>query len=65
VTFLLLVVFMHVVVSSSAVVPLLPLDTKHVKTLKGAYILSLLPQTFFSKKIVFYVSHAITFCPMV
>jgi hypothetical protein len=42
---------MHVAVSSSAAVPLLPLDTKHVETLKGAYILSLLPQTFFFQKI--------------
>jgi hypothetical protein len=56
---------MHVAVSSSAAVPLLPLDTKHVETLKGAYILSLLPQTFFSKIFVFYVSHAITFYHMV
>jgi hypothetical protein len=51
VTFLLLAVFMHVVVSSSALVPVLHLDTKHIETLKVAYILSLLTQTFFLKKL--------------
>jgi hypothetical protein len=50
VTFLFLAMFMPIVVSSSAAVPLLLLDTKHVETLKGAYILSLLPQMFVLKK---------------
>jgi hypothetical protein len=36
--------------SSSALVPLLHLDTKYIETLKGAYILSLLLQIFVLKK---------------
>jgi hypothetical protein len=49
VAFFFVTIFIPVVMSSAAPVPLLPFHTKYIETLKGAYILSLLLQVFVLK----------------
>jgi hypothetical protein len=52
-----LTIFISEVMSSAASVPLLPLDTKYIETLKAAYILSLLLQFFSLKNDLLHVTH--------